>query len=172
MKKKLFFFVLTALLLLVFFLFFQNKSQTSRIQDHQKISILIGEEIELEVEVVNTPESITQGLSGREGIDIHSTGSTKGGQAGQIDGMLFIFPQRHIPKFWMKDMKFDLDFVWIDNGLVVDLTESVSMPEPGMKLQDLPTYSPKSQVNMVLELPGGAINQYGIMMRHIVGLKP
>lgn len=141
--------ILISLLLTVFlfFIFFQKTNSISKTKDHQKIAIQIAEH-KLEVEVVNTPESITRGLSARE-------------QLGS-DGMLFILPQRIIPSFWMKDMQFNLDFVWIDGDRVIDLTENVPAPDSATKLSDLPVYSPQSPVDKVLELEAGKAQKWGI----------
>ena len=103
-----------------------------------------------QVEVARTAEQITQGLSGREAIG--------------ADGMLFILPQRNIPSFWMLRMKFPLDFVWIDGDKVVDVTEHVPVPANGTPDSALPTYSPKSSVTQVLELPDGTIKKDSIQV--------
>src|SRR4030042_2564613 len=55
------------------------------------------------VEIADTPEKRSQGLSGRDNLS-------------QNQGMLFIFNQPAIPSFWMKDMNFPLDFIWINNN--------------------------------------------------------
>jgi uncharacterized membrane protein (UPF0127 family) len=76
------------------------------------------------------------------------------------DGMLFILPSKTIPAFWMKDMRFPLDFVWIDGNVVVDISEHVSNPAPNTQQKDLSLYRPKQAVTHVLELPDGAVNRY------------
>lgn len=100
----------------------------------------------LSVEIARTPAAIEQGLSDRNEI-----GS---------NGMLFILPSKTIPAFWMKGMRFPLDFVWIDGNVVVDITEHVSNPAPNTQQKDLPLYRPKQAVTYVLELPDGAVNRY------------
>ncbi len=107
-----------------------------------------------QVEVARTSRQITQGLSGREAIG--------------ADGMLFVLPQRNIPSFWMLHMKFPLDFVWIDGDRVVDVTEHVPVPANGTPDSALPTYSPKSPVTHVLELPDGAIKKHLIQVGDVV----
>lgn len=102
--------------------------------------------ISLKIEVARTPAAIEQGLSDRNEI-----GS---------DGMLFVLSSKTIPAFWMKDMRFPLDFVWIDGNIVVDITEHVSNPAPNTQKKDLPLYRPKQAVTHVLELPDGAVNRY------------
>lgn len=107
----------------------------------------------IQVELVNTQSSIEQGLSGRAELG--------------ADGMLFVFAQKHIPSFWMKEMQFDLDFVWLSGGQVVDLTANVPAPAPNTPLSELPTYSPVQPVDWVLELPAGLIEQWQIKLSDI-----
>jgi len=75
------------------------------------------------------------------------------------EGMLFVFdsPARH--EFWMKDMNFPLDFVWINDSLVVDLSEHIPPPD---KLTNEPpmTVQPKAPVIQVLEVNSGWIEQH------------
>jgi uncharacterized membrane protein (UPF0127 family) len=95
-------------------------------------------DIPLTVELAETPSQWEHGLSGRTSLEEGS-------------GMLFLFPQYHVPIFWMKDMQFDLDMIWLAGGKVVDIT--VNAPRPTS--DKLPTYSPRQAVNMVLEVPAG-----------------
>lgn len=108
------------------------------IPDHQKLLIQVGGQ-ELLVEIVNTSESTTQGLSGRSEI-----GS---------DGMLFLFPQAQSRQFWMKEMLFAIDIVWLHQGKVVGITKQVPPPAPGTPLHQLPTYASPGLIDAVLELP-------------------
>ena len=68
----------------------------------------------LKSEVVSTQADRAQGLSGRPCIE-----------AGQ--GMLFVFEKPGKYPFWMKDMKFSIDIVWMDaNKRVIGLDTNVS----------------------------------------------
>jgi uncharacterized membrane protein (UPF0127 family) len=98
------------------------------------------------VEVVNTSASLTQGLSGRPAI-----GS---------DGMLFVFPKSQKAGFWMKDMQFDLDLIWIDQNKILEITPNV--PAPATPDAKLPTYSPQQPVDKVLEVPAGTAAELGL----------
>lgn len=120
---------------------------SSLLADRDIVPIQIGD-TQLEVEVVSSPASISQGLSGRDEI-----GS---------DGMLFVLPTRRNATFWMIDMKFDLDMVWIDRYEVVSVTANVPAPSPGTSSLALPTYSPGQPVEMVLELPAGQAAELGV----------
>lgn len=131
--------------------------ETATIQPHQQTEVnwKDREKIALEfpkkkilVEAVTTDASITQGLSGRDAI-----GS---------EGMLFVFGERHIPRFWMKEMKFALDFVWIDGDTVTEITKQVQPPKEDQSLSQLPLYSPQQPITWVLEIPAGSADEWGI----------
>lgn len=102
-------------------------------------------DIELEVELAQTSKQWEKGLSDRSDM-------------GEVDGMLFIFSQYHVPIFWMKDMHFPIDMIWISGGKVVDISLNAKL-ETGDKL---PTYSPRVPVNMVLETRAGWVEENGV----------
>lgn len=104
---------------------------------------------ELEVEVVNTPASITLGLSGRSEIG--------------RDGMLFVLPERRRASFWMKDMQFDLDLVWIDGDTIVGI-QTVPAPKANQLTQDLPSYDPGVPVTHVLEVAANTADEKGLFL--------
>lgn len=119
--------------------------QANQLQDGAMVQLQVGQTM-LNVEVAASPESITQGLSGREAI-----GS---------DGLLFVLPTRTVPAFWMKDMQFNLDLVWIDQGQIVGITRDVPAPENAS--QPLPTYQPEQPVEWVLEVVAGTAAEWQI----------
>ncbi len=72
-------------------------------------------------------------------------------------GTLYVFDEEQLITFWMKDMKFPVDWVWIDASCqVVDITRDAPVPEPGQASADLPTYQPKTPAMYVLEISAGA----------------
>jgi uncharacterized protein len=127
---------------------------TPKFSDHQLVEVKLGNISNFELEIVNTPQSISQGLSGRDEI-----GS---------GGMLFIFNQELAPKFWMKDMKFDLDLIWIKDNQVVEITKNVPSPTLETSLNELPTYSPSQPVSMVLEVKSGLVDELQIKIGHMI----
>jgi len=91
----------------------------------------------LAVEEVVTDEDRRRGLSGRESID-------------QNYGMLFIFENNGRYCFWMKDMNFPIDILWLDGDYtVVDIKHSVS-PDTYPK-----SFCPDTQARYVLEVQAG-----------------
>lgn len=108
--------------------------------DGQRVTVLVADQ-PLEVEIVNQPASITQGLSGRSEIG--------------AEGMLFVLGSDRQAVFWMKDMLFDLDLVWIRDGEIVAILQNVPRPARGTPDAELELYSPEVLVDMVLEIPAG-----------------
>lgn len=91
-------------------------------------------------ELAATPAQRTQGLSGRADLP-------------QGTGMLFVFEREDRLAFWMKDMRFPLDMVWIGPQCnVVDITQNAPPPEPDQPLAELATYVPPAPAMYVLEI--------------------
>ncbi len=91
----------------------------------------------IHVTVADTPAARAQGLGGRGGLAYD-------------EGMLFVFDQDGKYSFWMKDMFFSIDMLWLDaDGRIVYMAQSVSpqtYPE---------TFTPDTPARYVLELPAG-----------------
>jgi len=70
-------------------------------------------------------------------------------------GMLFVFPQEAKPGFWMKNVKFPLDFVWIGKDMrIAGFAENVPVCNGYC-----PSYSPKSNILYVLEVNAGFVTE-------------
>jgi uncharacterized protein len=111
---------------------------------HETASITLSDGAELEVEVARTLPERIKGLSDRANI-------------GQYDGMLFIHPNTDTHSYWMKDMNFDIDIVWILDDAIVDISKNLEPEEPAETL-----YSPKTAANTVLELKAGEADNLGL----------
>ena len=108
------------------------------------------DELVFPVELAADPESRIRGLSGRDSM--HSG-----------TGMLFVFENAERFRFWMKEMRFSLDIVWIgSNCKVVDVSENVPFPDPSTPFEDLLRYSPESRAKYVLEINGGEAAALGL----------
>lgn len=113
--------------LIIFSLSRSDTNQPTITIDHQTIN----------VDVADEPQEITVGLGGRDSLE-------------QDRGMLFIMPQPIVASFWMKDMKFPIDFVWIDEGKhILAITPSIGVDSYPI------TFSPPSAVKYVLEVNAG-----------------
>ncbi|MDO8520847.1 MAG: DUF192 domain-containing protein [bacterium] len=92
-------------------------------------------------ELVSTPEQMARGLGGRDRLGVN-------------EGMLFSFAAPGIYPFWMKDMRFPIDIVWIRDGRIVGITERID-PQIGAPDAELRSYPPPEPINEVLELMSG-----------------
>jgi len=111
-------------------------------------SVVIGGDLEVRVKVAATFSTREKGLSGHDPL-----------ADGQ--GMYFIFDEPGEFSFWMKDMLFPIDIIWIEDGQIADMTVNVPVPVKG---QPLPTYSPRVPVSRVLEVPAGFAREHGLRL--------
>lgn len=99
----------------------------------------------IKLEVVRSPWLLQRGLSGRDDLARDS-------------GMLFVMPTRDIHAFWMKDMRFALDIIWLDDGQVV---ETATLPAP-TSTSFIPRHDPTHPAERVLELKAGQAQELGL----------
>jgi uncharacterized membrane protein (UPF0127 family) len=98
----------------------------------------------VQVEVADTPERMARGLSGRS-------------ELAEGRGMIFPYARPARQGFWMVDMRFDIDIVWIRADRIVDLTLEAPHDPPG----ELPVYRPREPADLVLEVPAGTSQRMG-----------
>ena len=79
-------------------------------------------------EIAASDKEKKKGLSDRESLPIS-------------EGMLFVYDKLAIYTFWMKDVSFPLDFIWINKDTVIDITENVPPAAVGQSDESLPKYS-------------------------------
>lgn len=149
-----------------------NNSQTTDSQNNEQVKVVSGESPkengqvagttttqlltqkisvaghELTVEVADTDETRSQGLSNREKLD-------------DGKGMWFDFTNTNFrkPGFYMKDMLFSIDILWINNGKIIGVEKNIPLPEPN---KDLIIYYPPSEITHVLEVPAGWVDRNSI----------
>ena len=76
-------------------------------------------------------------------------------------GVLFLFsePKKHI--FWMKDMKFPIEAIWIRDGQIVDLSYGLLPPSEGESPQ---VFTSTESAGAVLEVSAGFIEKHDIRL--------
>ena len=100
----------------------------------------------LRLEVVSTPEEISQGMMYRPSLATDR-------------GMLFLFAEERVPSFWMKNTLIALDIIFLDaSGVVVDIAHNA---QP-CAAEPCPQYVPKKPVKAVLEVAGGVAEQHDL----------
>ena len=85
-------------------------------------------------------------------------------------GMLFTF-RPSVQNFWMKDMNFPIDIIWIANGKVVGFAQDAK-PEPGVPLWGLTIYTSPDGVDRVLEVNTGMVVKDNINVGDTVTFGP
>lgn len=126
------------------------KSEVHETKEESRIVIKNGEKnIEIKVEIADSDEERRVGLTNRTGL-------------GQEEGLLFVFDSKNIkPTFWMKDMKFPIDIIWINDDKIAQITENVPTA-PDTPDNKIPRYRPKEEVDHVLEIAAGGVKRNGI----------
>ena len=98
----------------------------------------------IQVQSMVTDAERQQGLSGRSCL-------------GSDQGMLFSFEEAGNYGFWMKNMSFSIDAVWLSSDKKVVTVKSNMSP------QSYPTtYTSKNPAKYVLELPAGQASKLGM----------
>ena len=99
------------------------------------------------VEIADTQEERARGLSRREKLE-------------EGWGMLFVFEKAGIYSFWMYEMLFPLDIIWInEKGEIVYIVEKA---EPCKSLIECKPYTPDKPALYVLEVNAGFTEQNNI----------
>ena len=154
-KKTLVIILLAFLALIVFYYFLFNENVPT---DYQMADEIVGSnkqiiyinKIAITIEIADEPNEQSRGLSGRDSLE-------------ENGGMLFVFPESEKYSFWMKEMRFSLDLIWIDeNKIITDITKNVS-PDTFPA-----TFSPSSPVKYVLEVNAGWSDRHNIKVGNIV----
>ena len=99
-KKKITSFIIVAIFLAVVFFLVSHSAQSLNVKNIKYVNIA-GQSIR--VDLALTKETQTQGLSGR-------------GVLKDNEGMLFVFNHPGEYRFWMKDMNFPIDIVWMNEN--------------------------------------------------------
>ena len=113
---------------------------------HAEATVTSPQGVNISVLVANTEQKRVSGLSGFPAL------STK-------QGMLFVFPQVGTYRFWMKDMNFPIDIVWIDEMFqIIGRNDNIS-PQSFPK-----TFTPPGPVRYVIELPANSALRDGFLI--------
>ena len=133
MKKAIY--LLPLLILLALFIFASEKKNRVRGENYVQIK-----EKKFAVELALTEEEKNTGLGGREEICMSC-------------GMLFVFSQSGKYSFWMKNMKFPLDIIWIADGKISHIAKNIPSEYQGI-------IAPDANADKVLEINGGLAEKF------------
>lgn len=140
--------IVAAIMIAAYFMVF-NKANPPLPQNTVKIG-----NVTFAVEVASTTATRARGLSYRANL-------------AEGTGMLFIFDSPGIQNFWMKDMNFALDMIWIGPNAsgtgeeVLGVAQNAE-PQPGSPLWQLTIYNSPDGTDKVLEVNAGTVLRDGI----------
>ncbi len=112
---------------------------------NQKIADIKGHRISLEIADDETEQR--KGLSARDSLP-------------KDKGMLFKFKKADTHTFWMKDMRFPIDIIFINNDKIVTIYENVQ-PEND-KNANLSLYTSTKPADKVIEINAGLAKEFGL----------
>ena len=136
LRKTIFFSINVSLFIIQFFAFNQSFAEEI-VYSHAIVTTSSGKEIP--VEVADTLKKRSLGLGKR-------TSLKKGW------GMLFVFEKRKHHRFWMKDMRFPLDIIWLDNHRIVHIIHNA---KPANSTDNPEVITSPLPANFVLEIAAG-----------------
>ena len=129
--------ILTPVLIVLAIIIFLTEKTQNQPTKTSPPTIKIGQAA-VSVEIADTPEKRTSGLSGRTALLPNA-------------GMLFVFDNEDYHTFWMKDMNFPLDLIWIGSDMkVVDMFKNAT-PDTYPKY----AFKPDQPAKYVLEINTG-----------------
>ena len=136
LRKTIFISINVSLCIIQLFTFNQSFAEEI-VYSHAIVTTSKGEEIP--VEVADTLKKRSLGLGKRTSLN-------KGW------GMLFVFEKRKPHRFWMKDVQFPLDIIWMDNHRIVHIIHNA---KPDNSKDDPEVMTSPVPVNFVLEIAAG-----------------
>jgi hypothetical protein len=85
--------------------------------------------------------------------------------------MVFVFATPNNAALWMKDMRFPLDFIWVSaDKRVVKVDQNVPAPTEGQT--QLPRYRSGQDIQYILEVNAGTVEELGIATGDAVTFDP
>jgi len=117
---------------------------TSKFQNTTRI--ILGDAV-VTAKVAKNDEQHSKGLSGVQ-------------QLKDGEGMLFIFKEDDLHGIWMKDMKINIDIVWLNKEKKVIYIVKNATPESYPKK----TFKPNKPARYVLEVPSGFVTKNKIVI--------
>ena len=123
--------------------FFGSNFAFAEVQDYAHAIVTTSTGKKISVEVADTVEKRSLGLGKRSGLE-------------NGWGMLFVFEKRKQHGFWMKDMEFPLDIIWLDNHRIAYILRNVQPAKSGVIP---PVMTPPVAGNFVLEIDAGRADE-------------
>ncbi|MCK4540362.1 DUF192 domain-containing protein [Candidatus Parcubacteria bacterium] len=135
----------TIILLTLCFIVFLFYNEQRKEQDQSIAPAVQINDIIIPVELADTQKKHIQGLSDKKEL---------------IGGMLFLFDNKQVRNFWMKNMNFPIDIIWIGDGEIINISPDLQPEGENPKK----IYSSIYPVNYVLEVNAGFCEKNNILI--------
>ena len=124
-----------------------DEEMRSGSNSYQRVNVTVNGLV-LVADISVTNEQRTKGLSVKDGL-------------AENEAMLFVFDNEAEHTFWMKDMKFPIDIIWIDSDkTIVHIEHNLQPCGYGVLC---PTYKPGQDSFYVLETVGGFAEKHDVL---------
>lgn len=143
-KMDIIYIVLTVIIIIIGIILWSGKMRTGAVLFKDRTEQLVAK-----VEIAENLSQWAKGLMFRKSLD-------------QDKGMLFIFSDEVQRTFWMKNVNFPLDLIFISqDSKIVELKENFMPCQSGEKCE---SYKSENPAKYVLEVNGGFVNKNNILI--------
>ncbi len=144
--------VILSLTAFVFFFVYQNNFSGKKGENNIEYVKINGQILKLDLAI--SSEEQAEGLSGRKVLADDA-------------GMLFVFKESSLNFFWMKDMNFPIDIIWLDKNFRIIYFERNVLPSSFPKI-----FGPKQNSKYVLEVNTGFSEKNNLKEGNLVQFLP
>jgi uncharacterized protein len=117
--------------------------------------VIFADGFRVELEVARTEAARARGLMFRGRLD-------------EGEGMLFIFDMPRRYAFWMKNVRIELDMIWLDARRRVVWIVERAQP---CTSDPCPMYEPQADASYVIEMAGGFVTRHGVALGDAVTIR-
>lgn len=139
MKNKFIILIFAGIIFCAFIVFFSFQNKTDRICFKENC---------YKVEIARTQEEKEKGLMFWENLS-------------KEQGILFINSEENIFSFWMKNMKFPIDIIWLNNNFEVVFIEKNAQPCGESECLNI---NPEKLAQYILEINAGEADRIGLQI--------
>ena len=108
-----------------------------------------------QVEIAKTQNEKIKGLSNQKNLKENS-------------GILFVYDDYQVRNFWMNNMNFPLDILWIRDNKLISCEKNVPIKDNQGKISQISSSEP---INYVLEINSGLCEKYDLKSRQTVDIQ-
>lgn len=141
--------VIVCVILGGFFLFTESRVPPTDLSIPQAVITFPNGRIEL-MDVADEPSEHAQGLSGKT----------------IPQSMLFLFEKKFVYSFWMPDMYFPIDIIWLDGNRIVGFERNVQPEEPPKTF-----YRPTIPISGAIEMPSGSVDDLALKVGDLLDIE-